>query len=33
MQYRGSCHCGNIRCIEGLEYDKVPVKHVDGRSF
>jgi hypothetical protein len=23
----------NIRCIDGLEYDKVPFKHVDGRSF
>jgi hypothetical protein len=23
----------NLRCLEGFEFDKVPVKHVDGRSF
>jgi len=23
----------NIRCLENFEFDKVPVKHIDGRSF
>jgi len=23
----------NLRCLEGFEFEKVPVKHVDGRSF
>lgn len=23
----------NVRCLEGIELDSLPVKHVDGRSF
>ena len=23
----------NLRCLEGFDFEKVPVKHVDGRSF
>ena len=23
----------NLRCLENFEFDKVPVKHIDGRSF
>ena len=23
----------NIRCLENFEFDKVPVKHIDGRAF
>lgn len=23
----------NIRCLENFEFDQVPVKHIDGRSF
>jgi hypothetical protein len=23
----------NIRCLEGFEFDRVPVKHIDGRAF
>ena len=23
----------NIRCLEGFEFDQVPVKHIDGRAF
>ena len=23
----------NIRCLEGFEFERVPVKHVDGRAF
>ena len=37
--YLGSCHCANIsfaainlRCIENLDLDAVPVHHFDGKS-
>jgi hypothetical protein len=44
MVCKGSCHCGNtvksggsdiyinVRCLEGVDLDKIPLHHCDGRS-
>lgn len=43
MTHKGSCHCGdpkgnrmaavNIRCLEDIDLEAVPVQHFDGRAL
>jgi hypothetical protein len=39
---KGSCHCGqtgyqmaavNVRCLQGVKFSSLPVKHFDGRAL
>jgi hypothetical protein len=38
MKYKGSCHCQKVTYevemnLEGVELEKLPVQHYDGRSI
>ncbi len=37
MLFKGSCHCVmamvNVRCLEGVDFYALPVKHFDGRAL